>query len=60
MADVGVCTATGFTKRVGALTYRVDPENEECKIAYLNLLFERPQHHRRSRHHVLRANPGHR
>ena len=39
MADVGVCTATGFTKCVGALVYRVDPENEECKIAYLNLLF---------------------
>ena len=39
MADVNVCTTTGFTKRVGALTYRVDPENEECKIACLNLLF---------------------
>ena len=39
MVDVGVCANTGFTKCVGALVYRVDPENEECKIAYLNLLF---------------------
>ena len=38
MADVNVCTTTGFTKRVGALAYCVDPESGECKIAYPDLL----------------------
>ena len=40
MAGVNVCTTTGFTKRAGALAYCVDPESEECKIAYPNLLFD--------------------
>ena len=41
MTNVSVCTADGFTKCVGALVYFIDPENEECKIAFPNLLFGR-------------------
>ena len=39
--NMSVCTADGFTKCVGALVYYIDPGNEECKIAYPNLLFDR-------------------
>ena len=59
MTNVSVCTADGFTKCVGALVQYIDPENEECKIAYPNLLFDR-NIHRRPRRDVLRADPGHR
>ena len=41
MTNVSVCTTDDFTKCVGALVYYVDLENEECKIAYPNLLFDR-------------------
>ena len=39
--NVNVCTTDDFTKSVDALVYYIDPENEECKIAYPNLLFDR-------------------
>ena len=38
---MNVCTTDDFTKSVDALVYYIDPENEECKIAYPNLLFDR-------------------
>jgi ribulose-bisphosphate carboxylase large chain len=38
--NVNVCTTDDFTKSVDALVYYIDPENEECKIAYPNLLFD--------------------
>ena len=41
MTDVNVCATDDFAKCVGALVYYVDLENEECKIAYPNLLFGR-------------------
>ena len=41
MADVNVCTTDGFAKCVSALVYYVDLENEECRIAYPYLLFDR-------------------
>ena len=41
MTDVNVCTTDDFAKCVGALVYYVDLENEECEIAYPNLLFDR-------------------
>ena len=55
MADVNVCTTDDFTKCVGALVYCIDPGDEECRIAYPGLLW--PQHHRRPRRDVLRADP---
>merc|ERR1712032_648986 len=39
--NVNVCTTDDFTKSVDALVYYIDPENEEMKIAYPNLLFDR-------------------
>jgi ribulose-bisphosphate carboxylase large chain len=36
--NVNVCTTDDFTKSVDALVYYIDPENEECKIAYPNML----------------------
>jgi len=36
-----VCTTDDFTKSVDALVYYIDPENEEMKIAYPTLLFDR-------------------
>ena len=41
IADVNVCTTDDFAKCVGALVCYVDLEDEECKIAYPNLLFDR-------------------
>ena len=41
MANVDVCTTDDFAKCVGAPVYRIDLENEECKITYPNLLFDR-------------------
>merc|ERR1712003_569997 len=38
---VNVCTTDDFTKTVDALVYYIDPENEEMKIAYPCLLFDR-------------------
>merc|ERR1711870_105558 len=35
------CTTDDFTKSVDALVYYIDPEEEECKIAYPNMLFDR-------------------
>ena len=40
MADVNVCATDDFTKCVGALACYIDSEDEECKIAYPNLLFD--------------------
>ena len=40
-ANVNVCTADDFTKSVDALVYYIDPENEEMKIAYPTMLFDR-------------------
>merc|ERR1711972_405512 len=39
--NVNVCTTDDFTKSVDALVYYIDPEAEEMKIAYPNLLFDR-------------------
>ena len=39
--NVNVCTAYDFTKSVDALVYYIDPDNEEMKIAYPTLLFDR-------------------
>jgi len=39
--NVNVCTTDDFTKSVDALVYYIDPENEEMKIAYPTLLFDR-------------------
>merc|ERR1712178_519779 len=39
--NVNVCTTDDFTKSVDALVYYIDPENEEMKIAYPNMLFDR-------------------
>ena len=39
--NVNVCTTDDFTKSVDALVYYIDPDNEEMKIAYPNLLFDR-------------------
>merc|ERR1719282_2237188 len=39
--NVNVCTTDDFTKSVDALVYYIDPENEEMKIAYPCLLFDR-------------------
>jgi len=36
--NVNVCTTDDFTKSVDALVYYIDPENEEMKIAYPNML----------------------
>ena len=41
MMNVSVCAADGFTKCVGALVCYIDPGDEERKIAYPNLLFDR-------------------
>ena len=38
--NVNVCTTDDFTKSVDALVYYIDPDNEEMKIAYPNLLFD--------------------
>ena len=40
MTDANVCTTDDFAKCVGAPVYYVGLENEECKIAYPNLLFK--------------------
>ena len=39
--NVNVCTTDDFTKTVDALVYYIDPENEEMKIAYPTMLFDR-------------------
>ncbi|CAE8643806.1 unnamed protein product [Polarella glacialis] len=39
--NVNVCTTDDFTKSVDALVYYIDPDNEEMKIAYPTLLFDR-------------------
>merc|ERR1719242_1130453 len=39
--NVNVCTTDDFTKQVDALVYYIDPENEEMKIAYPTMLFDR-------------------
>jgi hypothetical protein len=39
--NVNVCTTDDFTKSVDALVYYIDPDNEECKIAYPKMLFDR-------------------
>ena len=39
--NVNVCTTDDFTKSVDALVYYIDPENEEMKIAYPTMLFDR-------------------
>ena len=39
--NVNVCTTDDFTKSVDALVYYIDPDREEMKITYPNLLFER-------------------
>jgi len=39
--NVNVCTTDDFTKCVDALVYYIDPDNEEMKIAYPTLLFDR-------------------
>merc|ERR1712151_960392 len=39
--NVNVCTTDDFTKSVDALVYFIDPEEEEMKIAYPTLLFDR-------------------
>merc|ERR1712137_1443436 len=39
--NVNVCTTDDFTKSVDALVYYIDPEEEEMKIAYPNMLFDR-------------------
>merc|ERR1712176_158193 len=39
--NVNVCTTDDFTKAVDALVYYIDPENEEMKLAYPCLLFDR-------------------
>ena len=39
--NVNVCTTDDFTKSVDALVYYIDPDSEEMKIAYPNLLFDR-------------------
>jgi ribulose-bisphosphate carboxylase large chain len=39
--NVNVCTTSDFTKSVDALVYYIDPENEEMKIAYPTMLFDR-------------------
>ncbi|CAE7510672.1 rbcL, partial [Symbiodinium sp. CCMP2456] len=36
--NVNVCTTDDFTKSVDALVYYIDPDSEEMKIAYPNLL----------------------
>ena len=41
MTDVNVCATDDFAKCVGALVYYVDLENEGCRIACPNLLFDR-------------------
>ena len=41
MTKVNVCTTDDFVKCVGALVYYIDLENEGCKIAYPDLLFDR-------------------
>ena len=37
---MNVRTIDDFTKSVDALVYYIDPDNEEMKIAYPNLLFD--------------------
>ena len=39
--NVNVCTTDDFTKSVDALVYYIDPEEEEMKTAYPNMLFDR-------------------
>jgi ribulose 1,5-bisphosphate carboxylase large subunit-like protein len=39
--NVNVCTTDDFTKSVDALVYYIEPENEEMKIAYPTMLFDR-------------------
>ncbi|CAE8624804.1 unnamed protein product, partial [Polarella glacialis] len=39
--NVNVCTTDDFTKSVDALVFYIDPDNEEMKIAYPTLLFDR-------------------
>merc|ERR1712113_1032526 len=39
--NVNVCTTDDFTKSVDALVYYIDPEEEEMKLAYPCLLFDR-------------------
>ena len=41
MTSVNVCATDDFTKCAGAPVHYVDPGNEECKLAYPNLLFDR-------------------
>merc|ERR1712190_702548 len=39
--NVNVCTTDDFTKTVDALVYYIDPDEEEMKIAYPTMLFDR-------------------
>ena len=39
--DVSVCSTDDFTKGVGALVFCIDPEGEERKVGYPNLLLGR-------------------
>merc|ERR1711956_56441 len=39
--NVNVCTTDDFTKSVDALVYYIDPDEEEMKIAYPTMLFDR-------------------
>merc|ERR1712127_423388 len=39
--NVNVCTTDDFTKTTDALVYYIDPEEEEMKIAYPTMLFDR-------------------
>merc|ERR1711979_108114 len=39
--NVNVCTTDDFTKSVDALVYYIDPDEEEMKIAYPIMLFDR-------------------
>jgi len=39
--NVNVCTTDDFTKSVDALVYYIDPDEEEMKIAYPCMLFDR-------------------
>merc|ERR1719333_2114539 len=39
--NVNVCTTDDFTKSVDTLVYYIDPEEEEMKIAYPTMLFDR-------------------
>jgi hypothetical protein len=41
MTDMDVCATDDFTECMGALVYYIGRVDEECKIAYPSLLFDR-------------------